>query len=238
MRSPRLAAGCAATLLLLVGCAGLPEVPYDRSSVHVKTVAIVAPAFPDGPGVVLASSVGQSFGLIGALIDAGMQTSRESSFKRLLEQENFSVRQVFVEDLVAELAAEGYTVTTVDAPREKADFLDDYPIGAAPSADAFLDVSTEGYGYVAAGIGASTPYRPSISLKARLVNAKDHSVLMQNTVVYNPVRRAADGLITIPPDPTYAFKDFDTLMADPPKAVAGLRTAVQKSAQTVGKLLE
>jgi hypothetical protein len=240
MRELRVAAALAAILFFLVGCAGLPEIPYDRSSAQVKTVGIVTPHFPDGPAVVLASSVGQSFGLIGALIDAGMQANRESSFRRLLDEENFSARKTFLETLSAELAADGYTVAAVEVSHEKADFLDTYPVVADPAVDAFLDISTDGYGYVAAGIGSSTPYRPVISLKARLVNARDRSVLMQNTVVYNPIRRtaAAAGVITIPPDPSYEFNDFDTLMADPPKAVTGLRTAVRQSAQTIGKLLK
>lgn len=242
MRWKAKAAAVAATSLVLVGCVAVPEVPYDRSTAQVKTVAIVTPQTPETASVVLASTVGQSFGLIGALIDAGMQANREATFRQLVDQQRFSMRETFVEALKADLVSSGYEVKVIDVPRSKSDFLETYPASPDQPVDAYLDISSIGigYGYVAAGIGSSTPYRPTVALKARLVNAKDRSVLMQNTVTYNPIMFGAAKLnsITIPPDPEYQFNDFDTLVADPPKAITGLRTATEKSAHTIGTLLK
>lgn len=240
MHKLRVAASLVATLFLLVGCAGLPEVPYDRSSAHIETIGLVAPSFPDEPNVVLASNVGQSFGLIGALIEEGMRANRVSSFERVLKEKDFSARKTFVATLTDALAADGYEIKTIDRPAGKTDFLETYATNADLPVDAFLDVAVYTYGYIAAGIGSSTPYRPMIILKARLVKASDRAVIMQNQVAYNPIGfgSAAAKLVTIPPDPSYQFTDFDSLMADPPKAVTGLRTAVQQSAQTLSTLLK
>jgi hypothetical protein len=74
-----------AGLVALAGCAGAPAVPYDRATAgDIKTIGVLTPSFPDHPYVILASSVGQHLGLIGALVDAGMRSSRESSFGTLL----------------------------------------------------------------------------------------------------------------------------------------------------------
>lgn len=64
--------------LAISACATLPQIPYDRTAAgNPKTIRVLTPAAPEKASVVLAATVGQSFGLIGALIDAGMQSSRE-----------------------------------------------------------------------------------------------------------------------------------------------------------------
>jgi hypothetical protein len=231
------AAAAVACVSILAGCASHPEVPYDHSSnTGVKTVAVLTPSFPDGPAVVLASSVGQSFGLIGALVDSTMQNNRESKFNGLLASQSFSLPDTFMQDIGQALQAQGYQVTSQPVTRSKADFLEQYPSAAEARGDVYLDTVVVNYGYIAAGIGSSTPYRPSFSVRCKLVRAKDNAVLMQDTIVYNPIGPTSN-MVTIAPDSDYVFKDFDTLMADPPKAVQGLQVAVQKTTQDIGVLL-
>ena len=232
MRFSRTAAALAATVLWLAGCAA-PEIPFDRGSANdVRTIGIVTPSFPDDAQVVLASSVGQTFGLIGALVDAGMQANRDSQFNDALRQRHYSARDNFVENVAATLRAQGFTVALVPATRGKSDFLARYPTDAEPKVDAYLDL-------VAAGVRSSTPYRPTLAVRARLVSARDSSVLMQDVVVYNPVGPAAPSkAVTIAPDPAFQFVDFDALVADPDRAVLGLRTAVEQSAHGIGTLLQ
>ena len=233
----RMATALVAVLVLLAGCAA-PEIPYDRaSSGEIKSIGIATPSFPPDPVVVLASSVGQSFGLIGALVDAGMQSNRDAQFKALLQRQNFSARDRFIESLTARLQERGYTVSLVPVKRESTDFLTHYPTGSEPPVDAYLDLVALSYGYVAAGIGSSTPYRPQFAVRTRLVSAKDSSVLMQDQVVYNPIG-SPPKTVTIAPEPGHQFKDFDTLVADPGTAVIGLKTATERSAETVSALLQ
>jgi hypothetical protein len=236
MRGLSISAVLVTALMLIGGCAA-PEIPYDKTvAAQVKTIGIVTPRFPEGPSVILASTVGQSFGLIGAMVDAGMKANRDSRFKAALEKENFSLSSLFIERLGNELRAEGYEVASVQMPRDKTDFLASYT--AAP-VDAYLDIVTMGYGYIAAGIGSSLPYRPYIVVRARLVKAQGSAVLMQDAVVYNFVGQGdAKSFVTVPPDPNQQFTDFDTLIADPPNAVKGIETAADKTARTVAKLLD
>jgi hypothetical protein len=229
-------AALAAIGLLLAGCAASPEIPYDKTTAsQVKTIGLITPRFPSGPDVVLASTVGQSFGLVGALVDAGMKANRDSQFKALLDSENYSETDLFAKDLATGLQAEGYTVVSLPAQRDQADFLKQYPPAAV---DAYLDVVGLEYGYIAAGITSSLPYRPFIALRVKLIKAQDSSVLMQDIIVYN---RFGPGnptnIVTIAPDPSQGYADFSALVADPPGAIQGMQTATDKTAATVGKLL-
>jgi hypothetical protein len=225
-------------LAVLSACGGQPAIPFDRAiAVDVKTIAIVTPAFPTRPRVVLATTVGRSFGPIGALIDAGMEDSRNSSFTSMLSTRSFAATDAFVQRLTAALQTQGYTVVILPAARDKQDFLQAYPPSATnPPVDAYLDVVVPAYGYVAAGISDNTPYRPIFMSNNRLVRAADRSVLMQDSVVYNPLNPNGK-YITIAPDPAYTFVDFDTLMADPPRTVAGLDAAVTQTAGAIAGLL-
>lgn len=228
-----------AVLVLLVAACAPPKVPYDRSDT-IRTIGVVTPRFPDGPVVFLASNVGQHFGLIGGLIEAGMQADREAKFKTVLDQRQFSAPDAFLQTLTTELRTRGYTVVPITLKRETADFASSYSTEDGPKVDAYLDIVVLNYGYVAAGIGSSTPYRPAYSIKTRLVSAKDSSLLMQDNVVYNPLQSpmARHEIITVAPDPAYVFVDFNALMASPENAVKGLHVATEQTAQVVGKLLQ
>lgn len=223
------------TSLLLAACQTLPQVPYDRATAgNIKTINVITPATPDRPRVVLASSVGQSFGLIGALIDAGMQDSRESKFQAVVAQRNFKGQDAMVHQLDAALVADGYTPADIAVARSGLEFAKDVK-PAAGGADAYIDVVMN-YGYYAAGL--STPYRPYVFVQCKLVRTSDNALLMQKSIYYNPLNSAPDQTVTIAPDPTYEFNDFDALMADPDRAVKGLDVAVTQVAATMGTLLK
>jgi hypothetical protein len=233
MRGLGSVAALLAVLFVLSACA-TPEIPYDRTeAAQIKTIGIVTPRFPDGASVVLASSIGQSFGLIGALVDAGMEANRESEFKTAVAGQNFAAADAFLRALSDGLRAQGYSVTIIPATRESADFLDHYP---PAHVDAYLDVVVQGYGYIAAGISKSLPYRPIVAARARLVKAQDNSALMEDTVVYNPYGSPPKA-VTIAPVPQEQFADFDALIADPNDAVAWLHNAIDKSALAIDQLL-
>jgi hypothetical protein len=234
---------CAAFVLLIAvallgGCATKPEIPFDKGANNIKTIGILTPSEPDHGSVMLASSVGQSFGIVGALIDTGMRMSRESKFNTLLGQESFIFQDELLKSLSDKLTANGYAVSTVAVPRTSTGFLKAYPKGDETKVDAYLDVVVTGYGYIAAGIGSSTPYRPVDVMNVRLVRAADSKILMEDTVVFNPVGPAlATNIVTVPPNPDYTFQDFDALTADPAAMTKGLKDSVDQSADAAAKLL-
>lgn len=223
---------------LLAACA-LQPIPYDRQAAgEIKTIGVVTPHIPSQPAVVLASSVGQSFGLIGGLIDAAMQESRQAKFKEAIEPQNFSAQDICLTEVKARLEELGYAVVMVPTERPSQEFLKTYPTEIEPKVDAYLDLVLS-YGYIAAGIGA-TPYRPSVYVTARLVRASDASVLMQDAVAYNRVGPygANSKALTIPPDPAYSFSNFDKLVGDPTTAVQGMQVAISQSVKPIGQLLK
>lgn len=232
-------AAAAAGVLLLAACASTPEIPFERTA-QIKTIGVLSPGIPSGPSVVLASSVGQSFGLIGALVDAGMESNRESQFEGLMKTDHFVFGDTFKDSLTAQLKEQGYTVVDVPAERKSGDYVEKYP-AAGGTADAYLDVVVVSYGYIASGIGADTPYRPFVVAKCRLLRASDSSVLMQDAVIYNRVMNqypANDKAVTIPPDPKFTFANFDSLVAYPKDAASDLGIAAKETSKALGTLLK
>jgi hypothetical protein len=233
MRAVVRAAAIFAVFVSVSACATLPQIPYDRAGAgNPKTIRVLTPAAPSRPGVLLATTVGQSFGLIGALIDAGMQSSRESDFEKIATARGFSGKDVFVRKVIAALTDGGYDASEGTITRTEHGFLKQYP--SDMQGDAFLDVSMN-FGYLAAGI--STPYRPFVYAECKVVRASDKSVLMQRTVAYNPIGIVPEQAVTIAPDPVYEFKDFDAIMADPDRAVKGLDEAIGQVATTTATLM-
>ena len=223
-------------LIVLAGCAGAPEIPYDSSTAKIQTIGLPSPSLPQDAQVVLASSVGQSFGLVGGLIDAAMQSKRDSEFKAIMQAQHFTAKGQLVTDLTKDLEDKGFTVVPYEVGRTKAEFLPSYP-PAPQKVDAYLDIVVVGYGYLAAGIGHDTPYRPYVIMNCKLVRATDSSVLMQDSITLNSLFPAKQQ-ITLSPDPSYAFATFDDLTAAPSKATAGVDSAMAETSKTVGGLLQ
>jgi hypothetical protein len=222
----------------LSACAPKPEIPFDRSAgPPIKSIGLLTPKEPDGAAVVLATDVGRSFGLIGALVDAGMQANRESKFKLALSSQNFSFDTVASKALRDCLAQDGYTVVEVPVTRSSSGFLSKYPKAEDTKVDAYLDMVVTGYGYIAAGIGDSTPYRPGFRAMVRLVRASDASILMDDTIMYSPIGNPVNAVTISPPEDHY-FTDFDSMVADPVHAVAELDEAILQSEQAACRLLK
>lgn len=228
-----------ASVLFVSACASRPEIPFDRSAAsNVKTIGVITPAFPTSSSVVLATTVGQSFGLIGALIDSGMRASRESDVDKLLAAQKFDPKTEFSHAVEEALQKRGYQLVSIAPPRTKAaDFVESGAFAGQPAADAYLDIVVSRYGFMAAGISSSSPYRPTVFLKCRLVSAADPSrVLMADTILVNPLGSPRDA-VQISPPALYAFPDFDELVANPPRATEALAKAIDQSADAIGQVL-
>lgn len=224
--------------LLLSACA-TPYVatPYERETANVQTITIIDDAADDNAIAYEVASMGSNFGLIGALVDAGIQAERRAALNRALEGAGFDGEDLFEARIAERLGAQGYKVTvqSVDTPREKRDFLVSYPTPEGP-VDAYVDVVVGHYGYLSAG--AFQPFRPSVSAKVRLVSASDPTkVLMDNRIVYNVMNTEGAGAITLTPNPAYEFKNREELLTDPARTAAGIQDALYQVADTAAQLL-
>jgi hypothetical protein len=208
--------------------------PYDRAAADVQSMAVVDDALPEKAIAYEVASVGSNFGLIGALVDAGIQVSRQNAVNDALTGAGFDAEQRLEDRLIATLSGQGYTVAAMPGgPRPKREFLATYP-SAPAGVQAYLDVSVTYYGYMSSGAGQ--PFRPSADATVRLVRVSDRATLMENRIVYNPLN-AQQGVITLSPNPEYAFRGRDELLADPNRLAAGIEDALNQVADTAAGLL-
>ena len=84
--------------------------------------------------------------------------------------------------------------------------------------------------------GAGQPFRPTVGAKVKLVKVSDGSTLMENIIIYNPLN-ATQGVVTLPPNPDYAFKNRSELLEDPHRLAAGIEDALNQIADTAVHLL-
>jgi hypothetical protein len=141
-----------AALVCLAGCASQPEIPFDKTAASVHTIGVLTPVMQEKPTVWLATDLGQSFGLVGALIDAGMQEAREKKMWALLVDQKMNPRDQFSSVLRQSLEADGFAVKPINVERQDDKYLKAYPSAAENGVDAYLDIVVGQYGYVAAGI--------------------------------------------------------------------------------------
>jgi hypothetical protein len=227
----------ALALLSLVAACASPFVakPFDREAANVTAIAVVKDTLPEGAGITQVASAASNFGLIGALVDAGIQASDQARLTAVLTTQKFDGEAAFLKALEAKVNERGFTGSVVDVARNprKRDFVDSFP--GQPTADAYLDVVSEGYGYISSGFGA--PYRPAVSVKVRLISSASKQVLMDNLIEYNPLY-PTEGAITLSPNPAYSFMNLDEIEQQPEKVAEGLTVALDETAAAIAKLLD
>lgn len=232
----RVVVGFVAALSLSACASPYVGKPYDRAGGGVQSIGLVDDSVPEKAMAYEVASVGSNFGLIGALVDAGIQQSRQDAVNSALTGLGFDAEAKLEERLATALSAQGYKVKPLQGEaRSKRKFLTAYP-SATSEADAYLDVVVEGYGYLSAGAGQ--PFRPTVYANVRLVSAKDTAkTLMENYIVYNGMSPMREGVITLSPNPEYAFNNREELLADPKRLAAGIEDALFQVADAATLLL-
>ncbi len=225
-----------AAAICLSACTQVPLVPYDRSvEQDNKTIGLLSVAWPSKPSSVLAANVGQSFGLVGALVNGAIEEGREKDLIKMLNEQQVDANAVFVSSLTTELQKEGYAVQPVAADIKRSDFLKTYPTASANQVDSYLDIVVTSYGYAAAGMGDASPYRPWLLAKVKLIKASSGRVLLEDMISYNSLFTIKN-VVTLSPDPAYAFPAWSDANADAKKTADGVAEAASKSAVAIADL--
>lgn len=219
-----------AAVVLLSGCAALPQTGYNKEANNaIKTVAVPQIAIPEKADVRIIAPVGANFGLIGAIVEESRFAAARTRLQNSLASVNFDFKSLINSELQRSLTEAGFAPSFLAAdPAKKT------PTGSArkewakklgqqAGSDAYLDVTISGFGYFAAG--ATTDFKPGLGLWARLIETKSGKTLFEDQIVYNPAY-AATKAITIEPDSQYSFNNQDALNSDPGKAAAGLSGAI------------
>jgi hypothetical protein len=225
----------AAMAMTVAACAS-PYVatPYDRSAASIQSIALIDDSVPEKAIAYEVASVGGNFGLIGALVDAGIQAERQGAVNEALNGLGFDAESKLEARVIAALGQQGYTAAPLDgADRAKRDFLETYP-DAPAGVDGYLDIAIVQYGYMSAGAGQ--PFRPTVGAKVKLVKVSDGSTLMENMIIYNPLN-AVEGVVTLAPNPEYEFRNRTALLENPERLAAGIEDALNQVADTAARLL-
>jgi hypothetical protein len=232
-------------LAALAGCVSAPKrQAYNvEANASIKEIEVLQTRHSEVETLIV-NNPGASFGLIGAAIAEANRASKTNKLQAHLEAAEFDHNAVLAETLKSALEAEGYTVTMPSPTAEGDDaktkrdlwgLRKDRPTGTG-RADALLDVSFGFIGYASAGAGDSAPYRPTVMLSARLIDATSGDVLFAEQVLYNNVfnNQAA---IVVEPDTRFTYPDFDDLDAAGPVSAEGMRVAIEAAVLRMAKAL-
>ncbi len=214
--------------LLVAACASQNISPADVQS--VRRIVIASPENPvrynlvqgdptGAGGIAGAAGVGA---LAGSIAGSMNNQTNAPSFTAAMMQQNLALGDELARAIRDGLAANGYEIGSVKPQRRKAtDLLDSYA-GMDSAADAILDIAIEQSTYerrVWGKIG------PSLTIHARLVDAKSERRLMQRTYRYD-FSAATVGYTLLRPPPEFGFDAIADVMADPARAAAGFRAAI------------
>jgi len=222
-------------LLATSACASpYVAVPFEADQHDISTITLIEDV---GSADVIAyevASAGSNFGLVGALIDAGVQSSRRQRVEDVLAAANFDAQAYFRARISEELEALGYEVETSNAfEREGSKLIASHP-SAEGETTLYLDAVLRSYGLLSSGAG--TPFRPHAAVEAQLVNGDSETVLMRNSVMYGMIG-TPQGHILLSPDAKYAYSNREELLEDPDRLLASIQDAISETAVTVARLL-
>ncbi len=225
----------AVLLLSLSACAGrYVGTPYTAPETPITSVGIVDDALPAEAIATEVASTAGNFGLIGALIDAGVQSSRKSRVNEALESVSYDAEANFEQFLIEGLAKREISATVVGSEeREKRELLEDYP-DAPEGAEALIDFSVAGYGYANAG---NQLWRPHVTADVRLVDASTGAVLMENRIVYNPIN-PQQGVVTLSPNFDFAFQNREDMITQPERLAEGIDVALREVVDASLRLMQ
>jgi len=197
-------------------------------------------------GVFIVNNPGYSFGLIGVAIAESHLAPRRAWLKEQVASTDFNHVETFRTTFDGAMAEQGYSVSwpngLVDAPDVKVKRSNDgsrrvFPMPTLPQAQALLEINFGFVGLASSGSRDAAPYRPTITLYARLKDPTDQSLLFQETIIFNQVFPVTGREIVVNPDPKYAYADFDALKAAGPETIEGLQMAFETVAARLAEQL-
>ena len=227
---------------VLSGCVSMPEQQAFNREAHanVKNVAVLE-TWPTRTSVFMLNNPGASFGLIGGLIAAGDQASKEKKFRALMEQAGFDPLTYFKQSLDARMSERGYTLRwpesqTQTAKVERGAFGLRKSYKGNMDVDAQLDINFGFVGYAAAGAGKGSPYRPTATIGVRLVSPDGKQNYYTDYIAYNNVFNLQKAVV-LNASEQFAYPNFNDLEEAGTVSVDGVKAAIDALAAEVAKQL-
>jgi hypothetical protein len=159
----------------------------------------------------------------------------------MMEEAGFEPLSYFKERLSLHMTERGYTLVwpqslTQTAKVQRGAFGLRKGYSAVQNVDAQFDINFGFVGYAAAGAGDGAPYRPTVTVGARLVSPDGQQNLYTDYFAYNNVFNMANA-VALNASADYSYPGFDDLEKAGPSAVEGLKTAIDSVAAEVARQL-
>lgn len=217
--------------LLLVGCVGpVPkvDVPAGRLA-SVRTIAVFHPPEPKSYVVMMLSHPGMAFGLIGAAIVAGDQSSKQDRLSQAFQAQGTAITSRVARDVADRLTAAGYEAKVQHAPWTEADgkyslVYEQIP----PGTDAALVILPTMVGYIATS--AAADYVPTVATVVTLLGKDRKEQIYRGYHAYGWTPKAEGWRSS---QALRTFPNFDALVADPKASAAAVEEAGKALAETI-----
>lgn len=207
--------------------------PYTAPVQPLTQVSVADDSLPEDVVAYQAASTMSNFGLIGALVDAGVQSGRKGAVNEALDGIGYSPEETVEALIVERFAANGVRAAVVPgADREKREFLVNYP-GAPSGTQAHFDLVVTQFGYMQAGGNA---WRPAVLADVRMVDANTGDTLLENRIALN-IPDSPAGVIALSPNPAYAFANRDDMLANAEMLAEGIDDALATVVDTAVGLI-
>lgn len=221
-------------VMFLAACAGpVPKIDSSPSALaQVNTIAVIRSREPDTYTVINFGHPGVAFGLIGGLVAAGDQGSKQDRLTEAVKQNTPApTASSLADSIAAQLNRQGFEASVEDGPWEEKDgkFVLKFE-NIKSDADAVLVVSPTMVGFIATGL--TSDYMPTITAVATLLG-KDRKEQLYRGFHACGWQPKGDGWRHSSPRTTFA--NFDELMADPGKTSLALTDAAAEIAVTVAQ---
>lgn len=242
MKIFRFAVVCAVALSL-IACGSFKPKSYNRqANAQIKTVKVM-PMPQANVRLFVFNAVGYNFGLIGTLITEANRNEKENWLQAKVADAQFNQFETFKVQFDQAMAEQGYalqwpdplTSTNKQHARDVQGLHKKY--SPAPAVDAQLDIGINFLGYAAAGSGKGQPYRPTMLVSVRLLDASGKNVLYQDQILHHNVLNNKTAVV-IEPDTRYSYPNFKNMKQADGAAIDGLRDAVNKVATALAQQLK
>lgn len=231
-----------ATAVWLSACSSFKPQAYNReANTEIKKIAVLS--MPQANvRLFVFNAVGYNFGLIGTLITEANRNSKENWLQAQVKSDQFDQFNTFQASFNAAMLARGYALNwpqplthlAKDVKRDSFGLRKKY--APVAQANAQIDLGLNFVGYAAAGSGKSQPYRPTALMTVRLLSADGRKTLYQDQFLYHNVTDQKLAIV-LEPSVDYTYPKFSDLEAAGPKAIVGLKEAVEALADAVSKQL-
>jgi hypothetical protein len=219
---------------VLSGCASLPKTDLtanNREKLH--SIAMLDVPEPRGASVVNLGGAAGAFGLIGGLVQGGINANHTSTYTQRVTSEKIAFAPVVNDSLTTRLSSNGYEIVSLHDQHVKlsSDGKSDDFSDVKTDADAILSVWITSFGYVSPP--ESSDFIPWVVVRARLLDSKSKQDMYFKTYACGWDIKANS--VHVEADAKYHYGSFGTLIDQFDQSVAGLKDCEQAVVAAIGQ---